>query len=96
VPQTNETNSEMTNDVGTLRRQRRLFRRLTEEERAARFKRIIEMLQFLMEAWSTFSPLIVSKASDLKWKLHVELGDVLESLPSENTLVDLPEEEELV
>jgi hypothetical protein len=96
VPQTNEAASETTSDPQILRRQRRLFRRLTEEERAARFKRIIQLLQFFLEAWPVFSPLIVPQAKSCMYHLYDDLGDLLKPLPSEDTLEDLPEEDELV
>jgi hypothetical protein len=93
VPQTNETNNETTNEAGTLRRQRRFFRRLTEEERAARFERIMQLLRFLMEAWPTFSPLIIPTADALKQGAITDLYEVMNPIPDEDTIEDLDEEE---
>jgi hypothetical protein len=96
VPQTKEATNETTSDPQILRRQRRLFRRLTEEERAARFERIMQLLRFLMEAWPTFSPLIVPAADDLKQDAINDLQEVMNTLPDEDTIEDLPEEDDLV
>jgi hypothetical protein len=95
---TNETNALNHPTVHRLRVERRLFRRLTEEERAARFKRIMELLHFLFEAIPALNATPQSIASDLWRRATADLDSLNPSLadvPTDNDKSTIENDQDL-
>jgi hypothetical protein len=95
MPQNEDQTNETTTEPRLLRRQRRFFRRLTEEERAARFKRIMELLNFLFQAIPTLTVPMKAIAFDQVEALQVDLANVMVPLPNEDIIPEGWDEEEV-
>jgi hypothetical protein len=93
---TNDPVARMESENTRLRAERRMLRRLTEEERAARWERIMQLLQFLFHVIPTLSGGLQVAATDLRVDTISDLESLLDPMELEPTIHDIEAAEEEV